>query len=218
VVELTLTLGGYETAVVIETVIVAGWTGRDRAAVEAHIAELEAVGVRRPSTTPVFYRVSASRLTTSAVIESTPASSGEVEAVLLRENGRLWVGVGSDHTDREVEIYDVAVSKQMCDKPIAAELWPYEEVVGHWDRLSLRSWIDDDVVYQQGTLDGLMQPDELCSVSRPAMGDRTIMFCGTFAAIGGVRPASGFRYELEDPLLERRIGARYEMRSLPLVR
>ncbi len=202
----------------IETVIVAGWTGRDRAAVEAHIAELEAVGVRRPSRTPVFYRVSASRLTTSAAIESTPASSGEVEVLLLREHGRLWVGVGSDHTDREVEIYDVAVSKQMCDKPIARELWPYEEVADHWDQLSLRSWIDDDLLYQQGTLDGLMHPDDLCSVYHPAMGDGTVMFCGTFAAIGGVRPTAGFRYELEDPLLGRRIGARYEMRSLPLVR
>jgi hypothetical protein len=218
VVELILTLGGREAAVGIETVIVAGWTGRDRAAVEAHIAELEAVGVRRPSSAPVFYRVSASRLTTRAVIESTPASSGEVEAVLLRESGRLWVGVGSDHTDREVEIYDVAVSKQMCDKPIATELWPYEEVADHWDQLTLRSWIGDDVLYQQATLDGLLHPDDLCSASRPAMSDATIMFCSTFAAIGGVRPAVRFRFELSDPVLGRRLGAGYAMRPLPLVR
>ena len=47
--ELTLTLDGREASVVIDTAIMAGWTGRDRAAVEAHIAELEAVGVPRPS-------------------------------------------------------------------------------------------------------------------------------------------------------------------------
>ena len=217
-VELSLTLGGREAAVVIETVIVAGWTGRDRAAVEAHIAELEALGVRRPSSAPVFYRVSASRLTTGSAIESTPASSGEVEALLLRENGRLWVGVGSDHTDRDVEIYDVAVSKQMCDKPIAPELWPYEDVADNWDRLTLRSWIDDDVLYQHGTLDGLMHPNDLFSLLEPAIDDGTLMFCGTFPAIGGVRPATRFRYELEDPLLARTIGAGYQMRPLPLIR
>ena len=32
--QLTLTLGGHETTVSVDTVIVAGWTGRDRAAVE----------------------------------------------------------------------------------------------------------------------------------------------------------------------------------------
>jgi hypothetical protein len=218
VVELTLTLGDRRTAVVIHTLIVAGWTGRDRAAVEAHIAELAAVGVQRPSSVPVFYRVSASRLTTSTSIEATPASSGEVEALLLRESGRLWVGVGSDHTDRKVETYDVAVSKQMCDKPIAPALWPYEDVADHWDRLTLRSWIDDDVLYQHGTLDGLMHPDDLCSLSEPAMDDGTLMFCGTFPAVGGVRPAAGFRYELEDPLMARRIRSGYETRPLPIVR
>jgi hypothetical protein len=49
------------------------------------------------------------------------------------------------------------------------------------------------------------------------MGDGTVMFCGTFAAIGGIRPAARFRYELEDPVLGRRIGAGYAMRPLPLV-
>src|SRR5262249_31465530 len=94
VTRLTLTLGGRETDVLVHTAIVAGWAGRDRAAVEHHIAELEALGVPRPSSTPVFYRVSASRLTTAAEIESTPASSGEVEPVLLHHDGRVWVGVG----------------------------------------------------------------------------------------------------------------------------
>lgn len=215
--ELTLTLGDRRATVAIETTIVAGWTGRDRAAVEAHIAELEAVGVPRPSTAPVFYRVSSSRLTTSAEIESTPASSGEVEAILLGHAGRLWVGVGSDHTDREAETFGVALSKQMCDKPIAAGLWAYEDVAAHWDELILRSWVDNDVLYQEGTLAGLMAPNELMSVAEPRVGDGTLMFCGTFPAIGGIRPAAVFRYELEDPARKRTISAGYAMKPLPLV-
>ena len=215
--QLALNLSGRPTAVLIDTVIVAGWTGRDRAAVEQHIAELEAMGVARPSSTPVFYRVSASRLTTSREIESTGASSGEVEVLLLRQQGRLWVGVGSDHTDREVESYGVAVSKQLCDKPIADEFWSYDEVADHWDRLVLRAWVDGDVLYQEGTLDGLMRPEELQTLARPAIAEGTLMFCGTFPAIGGIRAASEFNYELEDPILERTIRGAYRMRLLPLV-
>jgi hypothetical protein len=41
----------------ITDAIVAGWTGRDLAAVEHHVRELEKLGVRRPASTPEFYRV-----------------------------------------------------------------------------------------------------------------------------------------------------------------
>jgi len=215
--DLRLTLDGNDTDVAIHTVIVAGWTGRDRDAVEKHMAELEAVGVPRPSSAPVFYRVSASRLTTAPAIESTDSSSGEVEPVLLQHGGELWVGTGSDHTDREVETYSVAVSKQLCDKPIAPELWRYEAVAGHWDELELRSWIDGDTLYQEGALSGLMRPEDLMPKAEPRLADGTLMFCGTLAAIGGIRPARDFRYELSDPVSHRKISGRYEMRALPLV-
>jgi hypothetical protein len=166
---------------------------------------------------PLFYRVSASRLTTAPEIESPAASSGEVEAVLLRDRGRLWVGIGSDHTDRDVESYSVAVSKQMCDKPIGRTFWPYEQVAGHWDRLVLRSWVDDGVLYQEGPLSSLLHADELLARVEPAMVDGTLLFCGTIAAIGGIRPALAFRCELADPVLGLTIDASYVNRPLPLV-
>ena len=91
------------TAVTIKQLVVAGWTGRDPVAVEKHIKELEELGVKRPASTPIFYRASVARLTTQGVIEATgDASGGEVEYLLLRHEGRLWVGAGSDHTDRQV--------------------------------------------------------------------------------------------------------------------
>jgi hypothetical protein len=215
--QLSLHLGDRPVPVDIDVAIVAGWAGRDRAAVEEHIAELEALGVARPSSVPVFYRVSASRVTTAPAIESTAASSGEVEAVLLRHGGRTWVGVGSDHTDREVESYGVAVSKQLCDKPIGSTFWAFEEVADHWDALIIRAWIDDDVLYQEGGLDTLVAPADLAAQARPPLADGTLMFCGTVPAIGGIRPAGSFTYELEDPVLERRIRAGYRLVELPLV-
>src|SRR6266704_413480 len=97
--------------VTITQAVIAGWTGRDAEAVEKHIKELEALGVKRPATTPIFYRVSATRLTTDDTIEALGESSGgEVEFVLLQHRGRLWVGAGSDHTDRDVEKYGVTVA------------------------------------------------------------------------------------------------------------
>jgi hypothetical protein len=207
----------------IRQAVIAGWTGRDPVARDKHIAELEAIGIARPATTPIYYRVAARRITTADRIEvSGPDSSGEVEFVLIGSKGRTFVGVGSDHTDRKVEAYSVTVSKQMCDKPIAPLLWELDEVAGHWDRMILRSyaWIDGvRVLYQQGKLDGMLPVAELV---RRGFGDRGLpdgcaMFGGTFAAKGGIRPADRFEYELEDPVLQRRIGHAYDVVVLPVL-
>jgi hypothetical protein len=214
--------GSRAAAVAIDHAIVAGWTGRDAAAVEKHIRELEALGVKRPASTPIFYRVSAARLTTDGCIEAVGESSGgEVEFVLLQHGGRLWVGTGSDHTDREVEKYGVTVSKQMCDKPVAATFWAFDEVAPHWDRLELRSYVEENgkrALYQDGSVAAMIDPRDL--MKRYATGelpDNAIMFCGTLAAHGGVRATPQFAFELEDPVLGRRISHAYRVRTLPIL-
>ncbi len=53
----------------VDHLVIAGWTGRDKAALEKHIAELEALGVKRPASTPIFYRAAAARLTIDTDIE-----------------------------------------------------------------------------------------------------------------------------------------------------
>jgi hypothetical protein len=149
----------------IDQAVIAGWTGRDPVARDEHIAELEAIGIARPATTPIYYRVAARRLTMADSIEVCGGdSSGEVEFVLIGWQGRIFVGCGSDHTDRRVESYSVTVSKQMCDKSIAPELWELEDVIGHWDLMILRAfaWIDGArVLYQEGTLDAMLSVKEL---------------------------------------------------------
>jgi hypothetical protein len=208
----------------IDDAIVAGWTGRDAAAVEKHIRELEALGVKRPATTPIFYRVSALRLTTATEIEVVGLhSGGEVEFVLLQHGGRMWVGVGSDHTDREVEAYGVTVSKQMCDKPIAPVFWAFEEIAPHWDKLTLRAHVVENgerKIYQEGSVAAMLAPLDLIGRYLGA-GDRlpesNMMFCGTLAARGGVRPTERFEFEIEDPILGRSIARAYSVRILPVL-
>jgi len=223
---LTLHAGGHTSkrGVDIDDAIVAGWTGRDPAAVEHHIRELEALGVKRPASTPIFYRVAAARLTTAAEIDAVgPESGGEAEFVLLRYEGRLWVGAGSDHTDRKVEAYGVTVSKQMCDKPIAPEFWAFDEIEPHWDQLVLRSYVFENGerrLYQQGSVAAMLAPLDLVArlgVSGGQMTENTLMFGGTLAAHGGVRPTVRFEFELEDPVLSRRIAHAYSVRILPIL-
>jgi hypothetical protein len=211
---------GRTSEVAIEQAVIAGWTGRDAEAVEKHIKELEVLGVKRPATTPIFYRVAAARLTTEPSIEALGAqSSGEVEFVLLQTAGALWVGTGSDHTDREVEAYGVSVSKQMCEKPVAGQFWRFEDVAAHWDQLILRSYATIDgsrALYQEGTVAAMRSPEDLIArFSKGALADGTLMFCGTLAVHGGLRPAQRFEFELEDPVRKRKIQHGYDVVSLP---
>jgi hypothetical protein len=214
--------GSRAETVAVSRFVIAGWTGRDTVKMEEHIRELEALGVKRPARTPIFYRAAAARLTLAGEIEvSGGASSGEVEYMLLRHQGRVLVGLGSDHTDREVETYGITVSKQMCDKPVAAALWEYAEVRDHWDRLQLRSWIMEngtETIYQDGAVAAMLHPDVLMAAAGESDGfaDGTAMLCGTLPAIGGIRPSGYFRMELHDPVLQRRISGGYAIRELPI--
>ncbi|MBE9607559.1 DUF2848 domain-containing protein [Acetobacteraceae bacterium H6797] len=200
--------------------VIAGWAGRDQAALQHHIDELAALGVAPPSTTPLFYAATASLLTQAGDLQFLGTeSSGEAEPLLVVTAGELLVGLGSDHTDRHAEAWSVAHSKQLCAKPIAATLWRFAEVESHWDQLILRSWIEEKggwVLYQEGAVAGLRRPDELMALAG-GLPPGTAMLCGTMPAIGGIRPAPAFRMELHDPVLERRIAHEYRVSPLPIV-
>ena len=203
----------------IRELIIAGWTGRDEQALRKHIRELEAVGVKAPKTTPIFYRVAASLLTFSDEIQvSGPDTSGEVEFVLLKKENHLFVAVGSDHTDRKAETINVSLSKQLCAKPISRDMWRYDEVKPHWERLTLRSWIIESgkrVLYQEGTVDAMRSPEDLMD-RYGGLKPGYAMFGGTFAAKGGIRPSERFMIELEDPVLKRKLSHEYVIRVLPV--
>lgn len=213
----------------LKRAIVAGWTGRSREVVDHHIEELKAIGVAPPSTVPLFYRVAAHLVTTDAAVQGVGnTSSGEAEPVLVDDGERLWLGLGSDHTDRELEAHSVALSKQICAKPVAAELWSFDEVADHLDEIRIRSFVRDDegadwVPYQDGTLEAIRPLADLVAAAPETpgngrLGAGTVMMCGTFPVLsGGVRPARFFRMEMVDERLGRRIEHIYEMVTLPVV-
>ena len=208
----------------IDELVIAGWTGRDVEALNHHIEELNAIGVQPPSKVPLYYRVTASLLTQAETVQVLgDDTSGEVEPVLVGTPDRLWVTVGADHTDRKLESYGVAASKQVCPKVIGRTAWRFEDVEPHWDRLMLRSFVEEGgkrVLYQEGPLAMIRAPRELIAGWRN--GDKRLpagvaMFCGTLPAIGAIRSSSRFEMEIEDPMLGRKLAHAYDVHALPII-
>ncbi len=201
--------------------VIAGWTGRDRAAIEHHIEELAAIGVPRPSKVPLYYRVSISNLTQSSKIQVVGENtSGEVEPVLFKAKGQWWLTVGSDHTDRSAEEYSVALSKQVCPKVVGVQAWALEEVKDHLDQIQLLAKIgEEQTIYQKGSFASIRPLMDLLSgySNDSTFSDGFFMSCGTLGAIGGIRPSARFEMSLHDPKLSRTISASYEIQSLPLI-
>ena len=212
---------GLPVEVPIDEVILVGYSGRDRAAVEAHIRELELLGVAPPPRVPAIYTVPPELVTTgSRLVVNGRATSGEAEFVLVRSPHGVLVGVGSDHTDRAREAIDVAESKALCGKVMSYEVWPLHALESHWDRLELRAWTTDGSgrrLYQEGRLDSLLAPDHLfeeveragaISTTTPSRG---LIFSGTLPTLGGFAFGSQFEVELWDPVLERHLRCAYHI-------
>jgi hypothetical protein len=209
--------------IAVNDLVIAGWTGRNVEAMEEHIRELEVLGVPRPRATPLFYRVGANLLTTDVQIDvAGNNTSGEVETILFSTEEGLWVGLGSDHTDRHAETFEVTIAKQACPKPVAEGVWRYTDVSPHWDELVLRSfaWIEGTrVLYQEGAVSALRPAEELARMytgTDELLAPGTAMYCGTLAVRGGVAPATQFELELDDPVLGRQLRHQYLIRALPV--
>ena len=121
-----------------------------------------------------------------------------------------------------METIGIAISKQLCDKPIGATFWPFDEVAPHWERLVLRSFIVEGgkrTPYQEGPVTTMVDPLELVAGwtgGARALPEGAAMFCGTLAAKGGIRPSARFECELHDPVLQRTLVHAYDIDILPI--
>jgi hypothetical protein len=209
--------------------VVAGWTGRDPAAIEHHIEELAAIGVPRPSQVPLYYRVAAQQATQAETIQVIGTNtSGEVEPVLFDTGEALYLTLGSDHTDRQLETHSVALSKQICAKPVGTGAWRFRDVAERIERIELRAFVRESesepwALYQEGAIAAIRPLAELLAGAPGACGpDRlpagSLMFCGTFPVVsGGVRPAPRMRLEMHDPVTGRSLSHAYRTEALPVI-
>ena len=199
-----LSIDGAERVLAPEALVVIGYAGRDRAAVEHHIDELAALGVPRPATIPLFMVFPPWLITQSpSVAVAGSDTSGEAEIVVVVDGDDTFVTVGSDHTDRALEAVDIVASKGVCPKPVASSGWTAASVGDGWDGLALRSRIDGGVLYQDGSAAANLAPlDLVASIPWAGRPPRCfVAFTGTVPVIGDIRPSAGFSAELSGPAL-----------------
>jgi hypothetical protein len=182
-----------DTLEVDGTLIIAGYTGSDAEQVWAHIGELQAIGVTAPPEVPMVYPVDWSLLTTAPSISVVgPGTSGEAEPVFVRHRGAWYLGVGSDHTDRELERESVHESKNACPKPMSGTVITLgvDPAAGGfdagWKAVGLTSAVDG-IDYQRGTLAAIRVPSDLLPrvLKTVSPDEDLVVFCGTVPLIDG---------------------------------
>lgn len=201
----------------------AGYAGKNQEEVRRHIQELAEKGISGPRSTPTLYPVVRTALATDSAIEVYGNKTcGEVEYVLLIvTEGEIYVGLGSDHTDRHLEESDIPRAKQICPNILSRTVWPLDEVEGHWDDLLLSARALErgkEILYQEGRLELLLNPAELIAfVKSNIQGplDNMIIFSGTIGMLtDDFVFAEKFCAQLIDEKLNRGLEIAYDIKPL----
>lgn len=204
--------------------VMVGFAGRSIEKTMEHVRELEAAGVPAPKSVPAIYSCTTAMLTQDDKIQvNGNNSSGELEFLLLKHQGTLFIGICSDHTDRSMEGYSVVKSKAVCEKPIGKDVWRYEDVKDHWDGLRMKSWQvapdgNTEDPYQDGQANEILEVEKLMeAVSKEyANTEDSCVFSGTVKLLHGFVYGKKFRGEILDTVLNRRLTLSYEVETLPV--
>ena len=161
-----------------------------------------------------------------------PLTGGEAEVVAIRDGDEIFITVGSDQCDREIDPLFPDKPKQMCPHPIATVAWPYDEVRDHWDQMQLCSEVVVDghsVTLQESALSALVDLEYLLATDAVrALPDPMFLYCGASAFLNvqetierrGLPEMTAhgvgdeFLVRLHDPAMNRTIEHRF--RPVPL--
>jgi hypothetical protein len=206
----------------------AGYTGRDQERVRKHIEELKKEGVPAPESTPTAYEMITQLVYFDREIEViSERTSGEAEYVLLCSGEEVYVGVGSDHTDRELESVSIIKSKQVCPNILSRRIWNLKEVREDWDEIILKSWVKNEegkrVLYQEARLSTMMTPEDLMGFVKNKSNDKdldgTALFSGTIPILTEKFVyGSYFEAELFHPRSGRKLNCSYQICTLDYLR
>ncbi len=200
----------------IKNLMVVGFSGKDVEKTMEHIHELEKEGVKCPSEVPVPYQCDPQIVTRKEVIDVIgPKTSGEAEYLILCHEGKFYIGIGSDHTDREMEAVSIHKSKQVCLKPCSVEFWDYEEVKDHLPQLRLISTqvVDGKKIdYQNGVAGDLLPFDVIIEkVQKEVPLEDCLIYTGTVPLLNGFRFGEQFSARLVDDQLGRELTLTYKI-------
>ncbi|MDP3879452.1 MAG: DUF2848 family protein [Dehalococcoidales bacterium] len=207
----------------VKRMVNAGYVGRDQETVVKHIEELKKEGVPAPDEVPTLYPVAPYLITTEETLEPIDDyTSGEAEFVLFLEKDKMYVGAGSDHTDRKLEAASIVKAKQMCPNVVSSVVWPYDEVKRNWDELILRSWTEKDgqrILYQEARLASILTIEDLLAFIRSRVKDEDfnnmVIYSGTIPLLGGEAIfGDSFEVELHNPETGDSLWCRYQVKPM----
>ncbi len=206
----------------VKRVFLAGYTARDEASVRRYIAKLEDEGIQPPEDVPTFFVVGSELVNPATDIDVVgDQTCGEVEfALLIADDGEVYVAAASDHTDRALERTSIPAAKQACPKPLSRTVWRLNDVRPHWDDLVMRSFTpaESEEPYQEAGAKTLLHPDNLIALVKSRFGDDltgTIVLGGSFSSrSGGFDFASSFRAEIHDPVTDETLVAEYRVTNV----
>lgn len=198
-----------------------GYAGRNLEKTMEHIKELEEqLGVPAPKKIPTIFQMSNQNLTQDEDLFFVGGDScGEVEYIIITQGEKLYIGLGSDHTDRKLEAASVPKAKQVAVKPIAVDVWEYEDMKDHWDGILLKSYqtVDgEEIQYQDGSLADILPVDFLLKELNERIGDvsHAVIFSGTVPLMNGFKYGDTFRMEMIDTVLDRKIEHKYNVKVI----
>lgn len=206
--------GKTEQKIDLDKLIVVGFAGRDIKKTMEHIHELEAEGIKCPKSVPVIYQCAKEILTTNDNIDViADKTSGEVEYLVLIRDGKYYIGLGSDHTDRSLEAVSIHKSKQVCLKPYATDFWAYDEIKEHFSEIKLVSTqvVDGkEIEYQMGVTSDLLPLETIiAAVEKEISTANSLIFTGTVPLKEGFKFGSKFSCKLIDEKLNRELALTY---------
>jgi len=210
-----------DTELVFRSCVAIGYAGRDQPSVRMHVEELAKVGVPRPASIPSMYWISPELINCTELIQVVGReTSAEVEFFMAPDaEGRLYITVVSDHSDRKLERVSVSKAKQICPKIIGSEFWALDDVKDHWDelRLTCHACLPEKQLYQDAAVSSLLGWERLLELARAAAPfDGPVALCsGTVPVKGGeLWYAPAWEIRIEDRRLGRVIEHHYQVLTL----
>lgn len=204
--------------VVYDGLYAIGYAGRNMEKTMEHIKELEEkLGVPAPKLIPTIFQMSNMVVTQDKDIDFVGSDTcGEVEYIIITQGDKIYIGLGSDHTDRKLEAASVPKAKQVAPKPIAGDVWAYEDLKDHWDDIKLNSYqvVDGkEVMYQEGSLKDILPVEKILEEMHKRIGPVTnaIIYSGTVPVKDGFKYGSNFRCEMIDEKLGRSLEFAYNI-------
>lgn len=226
--------GTEKRSIPLGSVAMARFASRDIEGMRKELDGRLARGESATRTNPSVCRIARHLLTQLSEFEvQGPLTGGEAEVVVIRDGNDIFISVGSDQSDRELEPLFQDKPKQMCHHPIACTAWPYSEVRNNWDTLRIYSHVvagGHTITLQDCALSVLVDLEFLLGMDYvKSLSDPMFLYCGATPFLESVASqvkdlglpeevAHGvgeeFLVRLHDPVLGRTIEHLY--RAVPL--